>query len=128
MPALADLAQALELSQPSMIVADPESYVPAIARFMENQVVTADDQVWIVTRLGYLIGEVLVQRLSGRWTLNEWPETRYFMRYVVGEFGALRNQGAMADPFEAAEAFVLLPPGRNLQEYLGEIERALRAA
>jgi len=128
MPVLADFAEALELKSPQLIVADPERYLPSIDAFMMNQVVEADDRVWIVTRLGYFIGEVLVQRLGGCWLLNEIPASRYFLRYVVGQFTRIRNPNAMVDPFEVASAFVSTPPTRNLASLVAEVEMGLRAA
>ncbi len=89
MPALTDFAQRLELRDPPMIVADPQRYVPSIDAYIKDQVVTREDRIWILSRLGYLIGEVLVQRLSGRWVLNEIPDSRY----CLGE-----ESGRLVDP------------------------------
>jgi hypothetical protein len=125
---LTDFAGALELPCPTMILNDPDSYLPAVDEFVRNQVVYEDDRVWIVTRLGYLIGEVLVQRLDGCWMPNDIPDTRYFARAVVGSFASATNSSAMADPFEAAIAFVAEPPGRSLSKLVAEVEDELRNA
>jgi hypothetical protein len=55
MPVLSDFAQRLELRDPPMIVADPERFLSSIDAYMKDQVVTPEDRVWILTRLGYLI-------------------------------------------------------------------------
>lgn len=128
MPVLADFAESLELANPTRIVADPDRYLPSVGEFMRHQDVGADDRVWIITRLGYLIGEVLVQRLGGCWFINEIPDSRYFLRYVVGRFTRIGNHNAMVDPFEIASAFVDQPPSRELLVLVLEVERALRAA
>lgn len=126
MPILSEFAEDLGLANPQMIVADPGGYVEPISHFMRDQVVSEDDRVWIITRLGYFIGEVLIKRLGGCWFLNEWPETRYFLRYVVGQFDEGTRTNAMVDPFEAATGFIAQPPGRNLGQFINEIEAACR--
>ena len=60
MPVLTDLPEALALADPPTIAAEPERYLPSVDEFMRHQVVGTDDRVWIITRLAYLIGEVLV--------------------------------------------------------------------
>lgn len=111
-----------------MIVADPERYLASIDAYMRDQIVRPDDRVWALTRIGYFVGEVLIQRVSGCWLLNEFPHSRTFLRYVVGQFAGAADQGVMVDPFEVAAAFVDQPPGRSLAAILGEIETEIRAA
>ncbi len=129
MPVLADFAERLKLPSPAMIVANPAAYVPAIAAFMKDQEIADEaDRVWALTRLGYLIGEVLVQRLDGCWFLNEIPDSRYFLHYVVGQFGRAKNGNAMVAPFDVADYFLRLPTGRDLQTLLTEVEGEIAAA
>lgn len=128
MPVLADFADALGLKQPTMIVAQPEHYLPSIDLFMEKQVIRPDDRNWILTRIGYFIGELLVDRLGGCWFLNEIADSRYFLRYVVGQFARVQNPNAMVDPFYVAVVFVDQPPGRRLAALVQEVEAELRAA
>jgi hypothetical protein len=126
MPVLSDFAQRLELRDPPMIVANPDRFLPSIDAYMKDQIVTPEDRVWILTRLGYLIGEVLVQRLSGSWFLNEIPDSRYFLRYVVGRFAGAPNPAAMVDPFQVADAYLSRPPGRSLSAIVSQVEGELR--
>jgi hypothetical protein len=128
MPVLAEFAEALDLENPPMIVADPDRYLPSIDAFMRRQLVEPEHRVWILTRLGYLVGEVLVQRLSGCWLLNDIPDSRYFLRYVVGQFATIRNPNAMVDPFAVADAFIGQPLGRDLTAMVAEVESELRTA
>src|SRR4051794_440911 len=85
LPVMADFAERLGLPEPTMIVNDPESYLPAIDAFMRNQVVKPDDRIWIITRLMYIVGEVLIQRLGGIWLLSDIPDSKFFLKYVVGD-------------------------------------------
>jgi hypothetical protein len=127
MPVLADFADRLELREPARIVAEPERYLAAIDEFMRDQEVREEDRIWILTRIGYYIGELLVRRLSGRWFLNEIPDSRFFLHYVVGAFGHARNANAMVAPFEVAASFVAQPPGRSLALLVSEVEADIRA-
>jgi len=125
-PVLHEFAEDLQLPNPPMILVEPDDYVAPIAQFMRDQIVGEDDRIWVITRLAYFIGEVLCKRLEGCWFLNDWPETRYFLRYVVGQFGAGTRPNVMADPFEAASEFIAHPPGRNLGKFIDEIEAGCR--
>jgi hypothetical protein len=127
MPVLAEFAELLELQNPTMIVADPDLYLPSIDVYMRRQVVLREDRASVILVLGYLIGEVLVQRLSGGWLLNESPDSRYFLRYVVGRFARVSNLNAMADPFEAATIAIDEPSAGGLKAVVADVERALRA-
>jgi hypothetical protein len=126
MPVLSDFARRLELRDPLMIVADPERFLPSIDAYMRDQVVAPEDRAWILARLGYLIGELLVLRLSGCWFLNEVPDSRYFLRYVVGRFASASNPAATVDPFGVAEFYLSQPPGRSLPAIVRQVEDELR--
>lgn len=88
---------------------------------MRDQVVNSDDRTWILVRIAYFIGEVLIERFGGCWFLNEWPDTRYFLCYVVGQFSKPARKNVMVDVFEAASLFVAQPPGRSLTAVIDEI-------
>ena len=122
---LTAFAQALDLAHPPKIVAEPEHFLPAIDLFMRQQVVDPADRTWIRARLGYFLGELLAQRLRGAWLVNATPESRSFLRYVVGNFSSLRNRQAMVDPFQIADAFLNEPPGRSLSRVVQQIEEEL---
>ncbi|MBN1917848.1 MAG: hypothetical protein JW889_08070 [Verrucomicrobia bacterium] len=124
---LADFAERLELQTPAMITTEPERYLAAIDEFMRRQEIAEDDRIWILTRMGYYIGELLVQRLGGRWFLNEIPDSRYFLHYVVGKFSHAANPSAMVAPFEVAAHFVAQPPGRSLVSLVSEVESEVLA-
>lgn len=121
-PVLIDFAERLRLIEPQSIVTDPKRYVAPISDFMRDQVITEDDRIWVLTRIGYLIGDVLARTFNGDWLLNEMPDSRYFLHYVVGRFSGVKNPNAMVAPFEAAQYFVSQPPGRDLAGLIAEIE------
>jgi hypothetical protein len=123
---LADFVERLELPNPSMVLVDAERYLPSVDGFMKNQAVLPEDRVWILTRLGYFIGDLLIQRFGGGWFLNEIPDSRYFLRYVVGKFTRVPNRNAMVDPFYVADLYLAEPPGRSLTIAVNEVVNELQ--
>jgi hypothetical protein len=125
MPVLKDFMDRLELPNPAMVLVEAERYLAPLDQWIKDQVVSPDDRIWILTRLGYFIGEFLVQRLGGHWFLNDIPDSRFFGRYVVGRFHRITNSNAMVDPFQVAEAFLHELPGRSLSHILAQVESEL---
>ncbi|QDU12733.1 hypothetical protein CA11_05130 [Gimesia maris] len=125
MPVLVSFVESLELSNASMVVVEADTFLPSISQFMENQHIEKEDRTWIITRIGYFIGEWFVQKYGGCWYLNEIPDTRYFLRYVIGKFMSISNQNAMIDPFACAAIFVDSACPRNLINLLLDVESDL---
>ena len=122
MPVLTEFMEALGLPNPQMVLVEAERYLPALDHWLKEQVIAPADEAWLLTRVGYFAGEYLVQRLGGCWFLNDIPDSRYFARYVVGEFTGASNPNAMVDPFGVAEDFVSQPQGRSLLQLLESVE------
>lgn len=122
-PVLSDFVDRLGLPNPKTAATASEAFLEPIDAFMGNQVISNDDRVWIVTRLGYLIGQILNQRLGGTWLVNDNPNSLLFLRYVVGRFERVKNPQATVDPFDVATAFVSQPPGRSLSGIISEVEQ-----
>lgn len=127
MPVLTDFVERLEILDSPMVVAEPDRFVLPVDVFMKEQVIESEDRAWIVIRIGYLIGECLVQQFGGCWYVNDVPDSRYFARYVVGRFARIKNQNACVDPIAVADAYVSEPPGRSLVATLRKIEDELLA-
>lgn len=125
MSVLAEFAKTLGFENPNYIVASPSAYLSDIDCFMKNQIITDDDKVWIKVRLGYYIGELFIEKFGGCWFINELPNTRFFLRYVVGKFTHFENQNIMFDPFEVIETYLNLPVGRSLENLILEIENEI---
>lgn len=128
MPLLADFMERLGFNDPTLIVMDPEECLQTIDHFMKDQIVGSDDRIWILTRIGCYIGDLLVHRFGGCWFLNEIPDSRYFLRYVVGMFTGARNQSAMVDPFYVADVYLCEPSGRSLSNFVEETVREIETA
>ena len=127
MPVLTEFIADLGLSDAAMVLVDADRFLLPLSQFLKFQEIAAADRVWIMTRLGYFTGEWLVQRFGGCWFLNEVPDSRYFLQYVVGQFTQLENSNAMLDPFQVAADLVDTPAPRDLAQLLTEMESELRA-
>src|SRR5262245_39326005 len=71
MPVLTEFMRLLELPNPAFVLVEADKYLPALDQWFKEQVIDSSDTAWILTRLGYFVGEYLVQRLRGCWFLNE---------------------------------------------------------
>ncbi|MGM0575837.1 MAG: hypothetical protein ACQEXJ_08930 [Myxococcota bacterium] len=126
---LKDFAERLELSEPGWIVARPEACLPALEAFMrDHEIESHDDLVWVLPRLGYFVGEILVERYGGHWFLDEADHSRFYLHPVVGEFDAFDNPAARVAPMEVAAAWLEQTPPRSLAPLLDEIDEDLRQA
>ena len=123
MDVLSEFASGLGFGSPQLIVAQPSAFVEAIDRYMSCQDISEDDFSWIVSRIGYFIGEVLIERYSGCWMIVDDTSSRLFARYVVGQFP---GRAMVVDPFEAAVEYVRAPKGRSLVSQLSAIEDQLQ--
>lgn len=125
MPVLVDFIERLGLPNAPLVLVEANTFLPAISRYMENQQIDSEDRAWILTRIGYFVGEWFVQKHGGCWYLNKTPDTRYFLRYVVGKFAYIANKNAMIDPFSIAETFVDSLCPRSLANLLADVESEL---
>ena len=123
---LVEFMELLELPEPHMVLRDAERYLVPVDSWVKDQVVTAENRNWILTRFLYFIGELLLQRLRGHWFVEEVPDSPYFSEYVVGLFARLSNPYARISPAALSAYFVDLPPGRSLIEVIDRAEAELR--
>ena len=128
MSVLTDFMQRLELPNPALVLVEADRYLPALDQWLKDQVIEPSDRIWILTRLGYFVGEYLVQKFGGCWFLNEVVDSMYFGNYVVGRFAGISNINAMVDPFSVANTCVAEPPGRSLSMLLKIVEEEITQA
>ena len=121
LPVLADFMDRIEVPNGARVVVEPDRFVAAIDAFLRDQTIADEDRSWIHVRVGYFIGEWLIQRFGGHWFVNRLPDTRYFGRYVVGRFSSAGNHDAMVEPFLVAEAYLSESSGRCLSRMLDEL-------
>lgn len=126
MPVLVAFTEQLGVTPAHAVLTDAVAFAPLLATALrDQQVESADDRVWLLTRVGYYAGEYLVQRHGGCWFVNDDPASPSFARFVVGRFAALRGTSARVDPFAVAAEYVDGLPGADLVALLGDIDTAL---
>ncbi len=125
-PALVEFMDRLGITPAHAVLTDAPAFAPLLATVLRNQhLENAADRVWLLTRVGYYVGEYLVQRHGGCWFVNDAAKSASFARFVVGQFATLGGVSARVDPFAVAADYVDDLPGADLAALLGEIDVAL---
>ena len=126
MPVLVDFIEKIGITPAHQVLKHVEQYVPLVEKALQDMVVTDNvERVWLLTRMSYFVGEYFSQKYEGCWYVSEIYESRYFSRYVVGQFSKKKNLLAMIDPFEIAKDYVDSPIPRKLTELLFEVDKEL---
>lgn len=125
-PALVEFVGRLGIQPAHEVLNQAAQYVPHVSTAVRDLAVEdGQDRVWLLTRMGYFIGEYFAQKYGGCWYVNDIEGSRYFARYVVGRFSRLDASSAMIDPFEVAQAYVDTKPPRQLEALISEVEAEL---
>lgn len=125
-PSLVDFVGKMGISPAHEVLNNAPMFVPHLSTALRNLAVADDDdKAWLLSRLGYFIGEYFTQKYSGAWYPNENPASRYFARYVVGKFSIESRRELNLDPFMIAEAYIRTPMPRELEPLLQEAEQEL---
>ncbi len=126
MPSLVYFLKRLGIEPAHEVLNHASAFKEPIAAALQNLVAEDDaDRIWLISRVGYFIGEYFAQKFSGHWFVNDVEGSKFFARYVVGRFTAPVRSNAMIDPFDAAQAYVDSPVPRRLDKVLNEIEHDL---
>ena len=125
-PSLVYFVKRLGIEPSHEILNHASAFKEPIGAALQNLAVEDNaDRIWLISRVGYFIGEYFVQKFGGHWFVNDIEGSKFFARYVVGRFTARVQPNAMIDPFDAAQAYVDGPAPRNLDSVLNEIEHDL---
>lgn len=127
-PVLVDFAERLGFAEPHRILNEPSLFLPGLDTWLQHQEVSSDDYMWLLARLAYFIGEYLVVRFSGSWFVNGIEGSRYFGRYVVGNFAKVSNRYAQVDPYEIGADVLKTRPPTSLEAILNQVVGELEAA
>ena len=128
MPALVDFIGRIGINPAHHVLNQAKQYAAYVEQALQDMSVTNDeDRTWLLTRVGYYVGEYFAQKFGGAWYVNDIEGSRYFGRYVVGKFEKTGNLAAMIDPFEIAQAYVDNAVPRKLTTLLSEVESELVA-
>lgn len=125
-PTLVDFVGKLGINPAHEVLKNAIQFAPYLDNALQNMAIAdEEDKVWLLTRLGYFIGEYFAQKYGGCWYVNEMQGSRYFGRYVVGKFSRLRNASLMLDSFQIAQAYIEEQMPRQLQKLLNEVDAEL---
>jgi hypothetical protein len=121
-----DFFERIGLPDPNSFTDDAEKFVSPLNEWLRDQMVTDDSRIWLLTCLGYFIGELFSQRYDGKWLLEEDASSPYFGNYVVGDFKKLPIKSSRISPFASANNLVNQSPGRSLMSTIEKIDDGLR--
>lgn len=122
-PVLVDFVGKLGIDPAHEVLHNAGQFAPLLGTALRSMTVeSTEDRLWLVTRMGYFIGEYFAQKHGGCWFVNEVPDSRYFGRYVVGHFASLGDALPMIDPFLVAQAYVDETVPRSLESLLATVD------
>lgn len=125
-PTLVEFVGNMGVSPAHEVLKNAVQFAPYLDRALENMAIADEqDKIWLLTRMGYFVGEYFVQKYGGSWYVNEIEGSRYFGRYVVGNFSRLDNAALMLDPFLISQVYVDEALPRHLEKLLAEVDAEL---
>ena len=127
---IVDFADKLGITDPHKVLMDinclEDFMFTKVHDFMKSQDIKQDDRIWIITRIGYLLGEYFKEKYSGYWTVNENKNSKQFGHYVIFAKSHKTNAMYPIDVFSAAKEFIDQNPDRNLIALIKEIEGEIK--
>jgi hypothetical protein len=127
-PSLIEFVSRLEITPAHEVLNHAVQYAPYLAASLNIMIVDEEtDRIWLLTRIGYFVGEYFAQKYNGCWYVNDIPNSKYFGCYVVGQFALVNKPEIMIDPFQIAQSYVDTPPNRDFESLLAEVDRELTA-
>lgn len=127
-PALVEFVSRLGISPAHEVLNNATLYSEIIGNALNDIVIENEDRIWLISRLGFFIGEYYCQKFGGNWFVNDLKNSRYFAKYVVGKFSNGAKIHATIDPFDVAQTYVDTKPSRNLVDLLALVDEELRLA
>lgn len=125
-PTLVEFVGVMGIQPAHEVLKNAVHFTSYLDQALQNMAVANErERAWLLLRVGQFIGEYFAQKYSGCWYVNEIEGSRYFGRYVVGQFASLKNMVPMLDPFQIAQAYVDTPIPRHLEILLKEVDTEL---
>ena len=124
LPVLHQFVEAIGGENAYEVLNTPAKFMPLLERSFNSLVVEDHNRVWLITRIGYFIGEYLLAAYDGCWQVDQDPRSTAYARYVVGDFSCAPLPGLSVDPFAIAQRYVDGPLPRSLAR---EIEQGVQA-
>ena len=129
LPALIGFLETIGIEPAKHVSANPAAYLPYLTKVLRDMRCESDRERTVLSaRVSEYIGEYFVQRLGGRWFVNDTTDSPTFARFVVGQFTMAPGSPLCIDPFEIGMAFARQPKPRELTALLASVEAQLNAA
>ncbi|MCO1336791.1 hypothetical protein MO867_20910 [Microbulbifer sp. OS29] len=104
---------------------NPVNFLEPISSWVSEQENIDDDTTWIITRVGHFIGELFIEKNGGCWSVCEFPGSRYYGHYAIGDIPSFSNPHVLFAPIDAAFELANQYEGRSLSAIASEIEVTL---
>lgn len=76
-PTLVDFIEKIGIKPSHFVLKQAVAYTPHVDEALMNMaVVSPDDRNWLITRMGYFIGEYFAQKYGGCWYVNSIENSR----------------------------------------------------
>tara|TARA_B100000609_G_C17104852_1_gene376604 strand:+ start:363 stop:833 length:471 start_codon:yes stop_codon:yes gene_type:complete len=120
---LLDFSSKLESVHPEHFIEHPLDYIVAVDDQFGGIINSDIDDNHLVPQIGFFLGSCLNADLDGQWLLNKDPNSKYFARYVVGNFKKVTLPNIVVDPMQAAFEFFSSPieSRSGLMQFYNEI-------
>lgn len=127
---IVDFADRLGINDPHKVLTDfnclKDFIFSTVNDFVKSQIIKQNDRAWIITRIGYLLGEYFKEKYSGYWTVNENRNSKQFGHYVIFVKSSNGSLLYPIDVFSAAMEYIDQNPDRNLASLIKEIEAEIK--
>lgn len=124
-PSLDDFLIRVGLPSASTSGFDYRKCADALGEWLRNQNIPQDNRAWITSSMGYFLGAYFINQHQGRWLVDEIPNSRFYGRYVIGDFPRANHLSSMVDPIQMAADYVSAPAGRDLMSLIRTVESTL---
>ncbi|MGY2491947.1 hypothetical protein [Cupriavidus sp. CP313] len=124
---LGELAQVAGIA-PEQLADDPLGQFARLAAFVDAadfRAATEDARTWMLNRLGLYLARYVMARHGGRLTVQDNPQQRFYLGFVVTGMDAPVPAEARLDPFAIAYDAINAMPRIPLGTLVDTAERAL---
>lgn len=120
-PILHQFFQSLGFEQPHEVLNTPEKFLAPLDNGLRHSVISEENRVWFITRLGYYVGEYLVVVYDGLWLVDKNPASPTFAQHVVSDFSVDGVATDTVDPFSVAQRDADTPAPRFLADEIKKV-------
>lgn len=121
--ALVEFIGDMGISPAHEVLNNAPKFVSSLSDALSRAVVEGEeDRVWLISRVGYFVGEYFSQKFRGGWRVCPDVDSAMYARYVVCDFELDEWRGRMIDPFEVSRHFVDRMGDVRFEDFLSSIK------